>query len=157
MWGFYQSSFGRKSIKQLRLETEGLRSHFSRDLAQKDRIQRVHGGGESNGGGSLPRSPQSRHIAVSDLALDDAGGADGVGCPRTISERLGGEVFSADPSSIGFILRVSCFSHLDLVRCPFLLSDEPKTSLSTVNAIFPTLPPPITTPAGVFVSPSPAR
>ena len=55
-----QSTSSRRTVKRMRQEVEGLRSHFSKDLAQKDRLARM---GETPGG-SLPRSPPSRHISV---------------------------------------------------------------------------------------------
>jgi hypothetical protein len=59
-----ESASSRKSVKQIRLEAEGLRTHFSNDLASKDRVHRMTGEN-----GSLPRSPQSRHIAVNSSCL----------------------------------------------------------------------------------------
>lgn len=53
-----QVSDCRRSSKRIKLEVEGLRAHFSRNIGQKDRLQRV---GET---GSLPRSPPSRNISV---------------------------------------------------------------------------------------------
>lgn len=53
-----QVSDSRRSTKRIKLEVEGLRTHISKNIGQKDRLQRV---GET---GALPRSPPSRNISV---------------------------------------------------------------------------------------------